>query len=340
MAMIRKKLTSTVFKRCSCTREVALPDGSVQRKPWGTSCPQLTYRDGQWSKDHGSWRFQLEVPTADEKREHLRAGFTTETECRETLEKVVTLLRLAECAEDGDEDRVLRQVAALIRDALKTKSPLPDGDELRKKLALGQQIETALTVGEYLTEWLATKSDLAQGTKMAYEMHVRVHLVPHLGKIRLDRLRVSRIKGMADAIGAQNETRRAGQRHRAKLKAELEAALEQGDLDRARVLRERIKAMGAPLPVTGPASIRRIRATLSSALADAVEQLLIPVNPAKLFRLKGGGRPRGLVWTNARVAAWRKSGDKPSPVVIWTVEQTLGFLHAARAGTGSRSPTT
>jgi hypothetical protein len=74
----------------------------VQRKPWGTSCPQLTYRDGRWSKDHGTWRFQLEVPTADERREHLRAGFATEAECRETLENVVGLLRLAEGAEDGD----------------------------------------------------------------------------------------------------------------------------------------------------------------------------------------------------------------------------------------------
>ncbi|MBR7831396.1 site-specific integrase [Actinospica sp. MGRD01-02] len=330
MAMSRKKLTGTVFKRCSCTREVTAPDGSVAVKAWGTRCPQLTYRDGRWSKDHGTWRFQLEVPTVDERREHLRAGFATEAECRETLDKVVALLRLAESAEDGDEDRVLRQVAGLVRAALKAKGPLPDEDELRKRLALGQQIETALTVGEYLTEWLATKSDLAEGTKMAYAMHVRVHLIPHLGKIRLDRLRVSHIKGMVDAIGAQNETRLAGQRHRAKLKTDLETAVEQGDADRARVLRERIKALGEPLPITGPASIRRIRATLSSALADAVEQLLIPVNPAKLFRLKGGGRPKGLVWTNARVAAWRKTGEKPSPVMIWTVEQTLAFLRAAR----------
>ncbi len=128
---------------------------------------------------------------------------------------------------------------------------------------------------------------------------------------------MSHIKGMVDAIGAQNETRGAGQRHRAKLKTDLAAAVEQGDTDRARVLRERIKAMGEPLPITGPASIRRIRATLSSALssalADAVEQLLIPpVNPAKLFRLKGGGRPKGLVWTSARVAAWLRPGSSPS----------------------------
>jgi integrase len=323
----KKKLAGTVFKRCSCTGEVAMPDGTVQVKPWGTSCPQLTYKDGRWSKDHGTWRFQLEVPSTDgANRERLCAGFTTEAECRETLDKVVALLRLAESAEDGDGDRVLRAIAVLIREALKVRMPLPD----EKKLALGQQIETVLTVGQYLTEWVATKSDLAPGTKMAYEMHVRVHLVPHLGKIRLDRLRVSQIKGMADAIEAQNETRRAGCRHRAMFQADLKTALEQGDGDRARVLRERLKVLGTPLPVTGPASIRRIHATLSSALADAVEQLLIPVNPAKLFRLKGGGRPKGLVWTNARVAGWRKTGVKPSPVMIWTVDQTLGLLHATR----------
>ena len=56
----KEKLTGTVFKRCSCTREVVMPDGSIQAKPWGTSCPQLTYKDGRWSKDHG--RGQARAP--------------------------------------------------------------------------------------------------------------------------------------------------------------------------------------------------------------------------------------------------------------------------------------
>ena len=329
MAMGRRKLTGTVFKRCSCTREITAPDGRVEIKPWGKNCPHLTYNDGRWSKDHGTWRFQLEVPTVDGgKREHLRAGFPTETECRQTLAKVVDLLRLAETAEEGDEDSTLRSITSLIRPALKDKTPLPDEDELRKKLALGQQIETTLTLSQYLTEWLATKSDIAPGTTMAYEMHVRVHLIPHLGKVRLDKLRVSHIKGMVDTIEAENETRRAANQRRDKAKTDLAQAVKQGDQEYARLLRAKLKAFGPPLLITGPASVRRIRATLSSALADAVEQLLIPVNPAKLFRLKGGGRPKGLVWTNARVAAWHKTGQKPSPVMIWTVEQTVAFLRA------------
>ncbi|HTJ71612.1 MAG TPA: tyrosine-type recombinase/integrase [Actinospica sp.] len=322
-----RKLSGTVFKRCSCTRPVAEPDGTMQNKPWGKACPRLTMKDGRWSKDHGTWRFQLEVPVTDGgKREHLRAGFATEAETRESLEAVTRLLRLADGAEDPD--LALRAIAGRIRVCLKNKNPLPDEDELRRRLAIGLPADSRLTIGQYLTEWLGTKADLAGGTRMAYEMHLRVHLIPHLGAIELDKLRVSHIRAMVDAIEAQNTERQATALRRSALKAELAQAVEAGEMDRARAVRAKIKALGRPSPETGPTTVRRIRATLSSALSDAVAQMLIPVNPAKLVRLSGGRRPRGLVWTGPRVAAWRKTGVKPSPVMIWTVEQTIDFLRA------------
>ncbi|MBS2964331.1 site-specific integrase, partial [Actinocrinis puniceicyclus] len=205
--------------------------------------------------------------------------------------------------------------------------PLPDEDEIRKRLTLGQAVDNPLTLGQYLTEWLTTKADLAGGTQMSYQMHIRVHLIPHLGKIRLDKLRVSHVRGLVDAIETQNTKIEADNLRRAALKVELGQAIETGDADQARRIRARIKALGAPRRITGPSSVKRIRATLSSALSDAVAQMLIPVNPAKLIRLSGGRRPRGLVWTQPRVAAWRKTGKKPSPVMIWTIEQTIAFLH-------------
>ncbi|MBR7824684.1 tyrosine-type recombinase/integrase [Actinospica sp. MGRD01-02] len=322
-----KKLAGTVFKRCSCTRTAHLQDGTSETKPWGKACPQLTYKDGRWAKDHGTWRFQLEVPTSDGgKREHLRAGFPTETECRDTLAQLVALLRLADLAEDPNH--AMRVIAARIRAALKAKTPLPSEDELRGRLTLGQPVETELTLGRYLTEWLETKADLAGGTLMGYEMHIRVHLIPHLGHIPLSQLRVSHIRGMVTAIEAQNAERRAAALRKSVLKAELAQAVETGDRERAKTARMKLKALGRPEVETGPTTVKRIRATLSSALSDAVAQMLIPVNPAKLLRLSGGRRPRGLVWTPPRVVAWRKTGEKPSPVMIWTVEQTIDFLKA------------
>jgi hypothetical protein len=166
-------------------------------------------------------------------------------------------------------------------------------------------VDNPLTLAQYLTEWLTTKADLAGGTTMSYETHIRVHLIPHLGRIRLDKLRVNHIRGMIDAIETQNTKIEADHLRRVARKTELNQALEHGDTDQARRLRARIKALGVPQRITGPSTIRRIRATLSSALTDAVAQMLIPVNPAK--------RPRGLVWTQPRVTAWRKTGKKPSP---------------------------
>jgi integrase len=77
------------------------------------------------------------------------------------------------------------------------------------------------------------------------------------------------------------------------------------------------------------ASIQRIRAALRSALSDAVNEQLIEVNPAKLVKLPSGKRPKPLVWTDARVAAWHASGQRPGSVMVWTAPQTQAFLARA-----------
>src|SRR5581483_8596825 len=300
-------MNGTVFKRCGCTETYTRPDGSTARRQLGQACPKLRTRDGRWSREHGTWRFQLEVPLTDGgPREHLRGNYPTEPDTRTALKAVIDLLRLADGTENPDAQR--RAITALIRVRLANKAPLPDADEARKKLTLGQPVDNPLTVGQYLTEWLATKADLAGGTLMSYEMHIRVHLIPHLGTIRLDKLRVSHVRGLVAAIETQNAKIEADNLRRTALKVELGQALETGDTDQAQRIRARIKALGVPQQTTGPSSVKRIRATLSSALSDAVAQMLIPVNPAKLIRLSGGRRPRGLVWTQPRVAAWQKTG--------------------------------
>lgn len=105
--------------------------------------------------------------------------------------------------------------------------------------------------------------------------------------------------------------------------------------------------------VTGPTTKQRIRATPRSALSDAVVEGLITENVAKLVKLETTKRPKGLVWTKERVAAWTvpneralkkateeatgrrvdafevwASAPRPSKVMVWTPAQLGAFLGA------------
>jgi integrase len=90
----------------------------------------------------------------------------------------------------------------------------------------------------------------------------------------------------------------------------------------------RAKLAGLP-PYQRPvyaATQQRIRATLRSALSDAAPQDLITVNVAKLVKLASGRAPKPLMWTEERVARWRKTGQRPCPVMVWNTAQTVAFL--------------
>jgi hypothetical protein len=74
---------------------------------------------------------------------------------------------------------------------------------------------------------------------------------------------------------------------------------------------------------TGPATMLSIKATLSSALGDAVKEELIAENYAAFLTLPKVTKPRALAWTAPRVARWRRTGEKPSPVMVWTLQQAV-----------------
>lgn len=77
------------------------------------------------------------------------------------------------------------------------------------------------------------------------------------------------------------------------------------------------------------ANRQRVRATLRSALSDAVRQGLIATNPAALVKLPSGKRPKALVWTPERVKRWQDTGELPSAVMVWTPAQLGAFLDTA-----------
>jgi integrase len=114
--------------------------------------------------------------------------------------------------------------------------------------------------------------------------------------------------------------------------------------------------------VVGAATKQRIRATLRTALSQAIKQeQLISVNPAKFVELDSGKRPKAVMWTEEHVAAWKENrrerdlvavdldsarqgrdhslvarleakldelddAERPSPVMVWTPAQTGEFL--------------
>lgn len=97
------------------------------------------------------------------------------------------------------------------------------------------------------------------------------------------------------------------------------------------------------------ANRQRVRATLRSALSDAVRQGLALMNVASLVKLPSGKRPKALVWTDERVTRWRealaqlegteltadaqatleRAAQPPSAVMVWTPAQLGTFLDAA-----------
>ena len=119
------------------------------------------------------------------------------------------------------------------------------GETERERLRRGGEI-TTVTVDEYLHAWLEAAADLRDSTRHGYRGHIDGYLVPHLGRLRLDKLRPEHIERMvADIIRSHATENR------------------------------RISAT----------TLHRIRATLRSALSDAAKRRLIPDNPARLVRL-------------------------------------------------------
>jgi hypothetical protein len=127
------------------------------------------------------------------------------------------------------------------------------------------------------------------------------------------------LKGAADKASAAWREAATGtpdeKKERARLRAVWTAA-------RDKYLAQRKKLQRT----TGPATMVSIKATLSSALSDAVKEELIAKNYAAFLTLPKATRPRALAWTAPRVARWKRTGEKPPPVMVWTLQQTAEFL--------------
>ncbi|MEU7570076.1 tyrosine-type recombinase/integrase [Micromonospora sp. NPDC049240] len=288
----------SIFKRCGCRH----PETG---KPFGNDCPKLRRPNRAWSSEHGHWTYQLELPpTADGGRRQLRrSGLPTRRAAADELDHARELLALAK----GDRRR-RTEIGDLLQNAARAKRPLPEVDRIRQRLRGDGPLADAPTVADYLTGWL-THLGVDGNTLHGYESIVRVHLIPHLGEVPLDKLRTSHVRAMFAAIERRNDDIRAA-------KTSPDPA---------------VRRSAAGVRPTGPTTRQRIRACLRKAINDALaDELIVGSNPAALVKTPGD-RPLPIVWEDERVQRWKDTGAVPGPVMVWTDEQVADFLdHAAR----------
>ncbi|PJM99685.1 site-specific integrase [Streptomyces sp. CB01201] len=195
------------------------------------------------------------------------------------------------------------------------------------------------TVGEDLHNWIKKKRSLARTTRHGYEEHIALYLEPQLGHIKRRGLRLRHVEALYDAIERENAERLL---HHAKV-VELEKARDAahtawvhaaGKREDRRLVRRAYLAANAALregrrgrrKITSAATMHRINATLSSFLGSGVKRGEYATNWAAMVELPAVKRPKALVWTPERVEEWKRTGQKPSPVMVWTPEQTGQFL--------------
>jgi len=286
---------AVTLKRCGC-RDPA------SGKPLGSHCPNLRRPAGGWSPRHGRWYYRVELrPGPGGGRQRLqRGGFDTQQHADQEAAQVEVLLAIP----DPTDPHQLVELIQLLRHG----GPLPTPDEVRRRLRAGVPLDQVPTVAEWLDAWLAGRRKIRPNTRRSYESYIRLYLKPHLGRHRLDRLRVNHVDVMFDAIDERNQhILHARTSNDPKLRATLKGQR----------------------PV-GAASKQRIRATLRAALNEAIRRQLIATNVASFVELPAGRRPKALVWTHERVATWQATGEIPSRVMVWTPAQTGQFLdHAA-----------
>lgn len=133
----------SVSVRCGCRDESG--------RQLGAGCPRLG-RAG-----HGSWSFEVRIPTPAGRVRVRRGGYATAAEARQELT------------------------------AFRRRS----GDA---------RVAGSWTTGRWLTYWLQTHRAIRASTHRSYESHLRLYLMPALGRIPLDELSSLDVQAMIDAV--------------------------------------------------------------------------------------------------------------------------------------------
>jgi hypothetical protein len=96
---------------------------------------------------------------------------------------------------------------------------------------------------------------------------------------------------------------------------------------KAATARKRRRSTSArPRTVAARTGSRSAGPSVSGACRPISVWQIITFNPAAHVEIDPVRKPKALVWTDERVARWQQTGEKPSPVMVWTPEQTGAFL--------------
>ncbi|MGW0200505.1 tyrosine-type recombinase/integrase [Nonomuraea sp. NPDC003201] len=142
------------------------------------------------------------------------------------------------------------------------------------------------TLGQWPARWPATKEALRPSTRQGYATHIRLYLIPQLGRILLHQLTSRDVN----------------------------------------VLHATLTSRPSPTDRRlSPATVVRTHATSRTALNAAVRARLIRVNPSNGAELPHPRRPHPVIWTAGRTARWQQTGERPA-VAVWTEQQLAAFL--------------
>jgi len=157
----------TLFKMCRCR------DPNT-RKALGSGCPKLRRANRSWNPEHGTWAYQLELPTtADGQRRQLRPiGFSSRAEAVQEMEHARRILDLA-----AGNRRRLVELGDLVQTARRATGTLPDVETVRRRLSSDSPLTGVPTLAEYLPTWLKDL-EVDESTRYGYRSIVRNHLIP------------------------------------------------------------------------------------------------------------------------------------------------------------------
>ncbi|MGP3685698.1 site-specific integrase [Streptomyces sp. IBSNAI002] len=256
-------------------------------------CPRLKKRE----KGHGSWYYYVHLPddAKGDRRRPRKGGHLTKEEAEKAAQK------LWDEASDGVD------------------------------------VENKVTVADFLRTWIANRADLKDTMKEEYADDLERIFIPALGHRLLRELRTAHVQAVFADIWAQNEIKAANQVAADQARAVCTAAHSAWkDAPRPRphelraawsAARAKLKdALAEPRRNTGPGRQLKLLNTLSGAMKHAVNTKVLSENPCEHVNLPKYEAPEPLVWTDARVARWRATGEVPGSVMVWTPEQTGEFL--------------
>jgi len=290
----------SIYKRCTCK------DPDTGRRLDG-KCPKLRRAGGAWHPTHGTWGYQLELPVRPgQTRRQLRpSGFDSRDAAIDELNQARALLDLA-----GDDHHRRVEIADLLQQERRAGRPLPDRDTIARRIRAGVPATVATTTAEYLNTWLASRRGLADKTTRGYADHIRLYLIPHLGKVPIQQLDTRHVEAMFTALERRN-----------------------ADIRKARASTDpTVRATVKGVRPLSAASLQRLRATLRKALNDAIHKYkLRDTNPAVGIELASGKRPKARVWTAKAIQRWKATGQRPSPVMVWPPALAGAFLDYAEA---------